>query len=309
MAKEKKTAEDYIVPLLMNGLEGRMLHMPAPKGKTREMLFIYGHHSSLERQFGVMQVLNRYGSVTMPDLPGFGGMESFYKIGLKPNIDNLADYLAAFVKMRYKRKKVTIVGMSLGFAVATRMLQRCPELTKKVNLVVSVVGFVHHEEFIFSRRNFLLFRYGASFFSNRLPAAFVKHVVLRPSLIRATYKLVADSNAKMQDADEAERKRRIDFEIDLWRMNDPRTYMDTSVSMLRLDLLKDRIDLPVYHIGVKEDRYFDNHVVEQHLNIVYNKVHSIQTSFNNHAPTVIADAAAASSFIPPRLKRLLAAKP
>ena len=127
--------EDYIQPLLMNGLEGRMLHMPAPKGKSREMLFVYGHHASLERQFGVMQVLNRYGSVTMPDLPGFGGMEPLYKIGLKPSIDNLADYLAAFVKMRYKRKKVTIIAMSLGFAITTRMLQRCPELTKKMQSI------------------------------------------------------------------------------------------------------------------------------------------------------------------------------
>lgn len=182
MAKtQPKDPKDYIVPLLMNGLEGRMLHMPAPKGKNREILFVYGHHASLERQFGVMQVLNRYGSVTMPDLPGFGGMEPLYKIGLKPSIDNLADYLAAFVKMRYKRKKVTIIAMSLGFVITTRMLQRFPELTKKVNLLVSVVGFAHHDEFIFSKRNFFLMRYGASFFSNRLPAFIGKTIALRPS--------------------------------------------------------------------------------------------------------------------------------
>lgn len=308
-SNDNKEPKDYIAPLLMNGLEGRMLHMPAPKGKAREMLFVYGHHSSLERQFGVMQVLNRYGSVTMPDLPGFGGMESFYKIGLKPSIDNLADYLAAFVKMRYKRKKVTIIGMSLGFAVATRMLQRCPELANKVNMIVSVVGFVSHEEFIFARRNFLLFRYGASVLSNRLPAYLVQKIALRPSLIRATYALVADKNAKLKDADEAERKRRVDFEIHLWQANDIRTYMDTSVSMFTLNLLNDKIPLPVYHIGVKEDRYFDNHVVEQHLNIIYDSVHIITTNHNSHAPTVIADAAAAATFIPPRLKRLLAAQP
>lgn len=304
-----KDPADYIVPLTMNGLEGRMLHMPAPKGKSRNILFVYGHHASLERQFGVMEVLNKYGSVTMPDLPGFGGMETFYEIGMKPSMDNLADYLAAFVKMRYKRKKVTIVAMSLGFAITTRMLQRCPELKSKVNLLVSVVGFVHHEEFIFTKRNFYMLRYGASFFSNRLPAYIGKKIALRPSLIRATYNLVADKNVKMKDADEAERKRRIDFEIHLWQINDIRTYMDTAVSMFKMDLLQPAVDLPVYHIGVAEDRYFDNHIVEQHLNIVYNKVTMINTSFKNHGPTVIADAKAASAFIPPKLKRLLAQQP
>lgn len=307
--KSEKTAADYIQPLLMNGLEGRMLHMPAPKGKTRNILFIYGHHASLERQFGVMQVLNRYGQVTMPDLPGFGGMEPFYKIGMKPSLDNLADYLAAFVKMRYKRRKVTIMAMSFGFTIVTRMLQRFPELTNKVDLLVSVVGFTHHDEFIFSRKTFLFFRYGASFFSNRLPAYLGRTLALRPSLIRATYALVGDKNVKMKDADADELKRRIDFEVHLWCINDLRTYMDVSVTMMKMNLVNERVDMPVYHIGVGQDRYFDNHVVEQHLNIIFNKVTVIKTSFKNHGPTVIADAKAASAFIPPRLKRLLARNP
>src|SRR5581483_6795608 len=76
---------DYIVPLNMNGLQGRMLHLPAPAGRKREILLLYGHHSSLERWWGIAQVLNRYGAVTMPDLPGFGGMDSLYKIGRKPS--------------------------------------------------------------------------------------------------------------------------------------------------------------------------------------------------------------------------------
>ncbi|MCA9329763.1 alpha/beta hydrolase [Candidatus Saccharibacteria bacterium] len=301
-----KDPQDYIVPLLMNGLEGRMLYMPAPKNKNREMLFVYGHHASLERLFGFMEILNRYGSVTMPDLPGFGGMEPFYKIGLKPSIDNLADYLAAFVKMRYKRKKVTIIGMSLGFAIVTRMLQRYPELANKVTLLVSVVGFVHYEEFIFSPRIFKVLRYGASIFSNRLPALFIKKFVIRPSLIRATYALVADRNVKLKDADTKERKRRIDFEIVLWRINDIRTYMDTSVSMFTLNLVEHRVNLPVYHVGVTGDRYFDNHIVEQHMAVIYDKVHLISTTLDSHAPTVIADAKEASGFIPNKLKRLLA---
>src|ERR1044072_6623658 len=138
MTKTKPHPSDYIMPLNMNGLQGRVRHTPAPKNRQCEMLFVYGHHSSLARWFGLMQNLNRYAAVTMPDLPGFGGMDSFYKIGEEATLDNLADYLAAFVKMRYKRRRVTIAGMSLGFVIVTRMLQRYPDLTKKVDMVVSL---------------------------------------------------------------------------------------------------------------------------------------------------------------------------
>src|SRR3954470_17459407 len=136
-----KNPADYIVPLNINRLDGRMLRLPAKsarQAKNREILFVYGLHSSLERWWGLTQVLSRYGNVTMPDLPGFGGMDSFYKIGKKPTLDNMADYLAAFIKLRYKNKKLIIAGMSFGFVIATRLLQRYPELTKKVALLVSI---------------------------------------------------------------------------------------------------------------------------------------------------------------------------
>ena len=54
-------AADYIYPLKMNGLRGRMLRMPPPAGKKREILYVYGHHSSLERWWGLVQELNQYG--------------------------------------------------------------------------------------------------------------------------------------------------------------------------------------------------------------------------------------------------------
>ncbi len=307
MAKKRNPA-DYIEPIIMNGLRGRMLRMPAPKNKHREILFIYGHHASIERQFGLIEVLNRYGSVTVPDLPGFGGMQSFYKIGEKPSIDNLADYLASFVKLRYKnkRKKITIAAVSLGFVVTTRMLQKYPDIAKKVDLLISIVGFAHHEEFRFTRSTFLFFRYGASFFSRRVPAWFGRTFVLRPFVIRSVYKLMASTNPKLKDADKEEQNERIDFEIVLWRINDLRTYMDTTVSMMKLNLCNVQVDLPVYHVAVAHDRYFDNSLVEQHLGVIYNKVEVIPARMPAHAPTVIADAKAAAGIMPLRIRRLLA---
>ncbi len=304
--KTSKVAADYIEPLYMNGLRGRMLRIPAPPRKKREILLVYGHHASLERLFGMAQDLNRYGTVTMPDLPGFGGMEPFYKLGEKPTLDNLADYLAAFVKLRYKRRRVTIMGMSMGFLVVTRMLQRYPELIKKVDLLISIVGFVHRDDFKFKKRNYLLMRYGSSFFSNRLPAWFGKTFILRAPLIRGAYALVADSHSKLKDADKEEVKRRVDFEIVLWQINDIRTYMDTTVSMLTADLCNEQVQMPVYHVAVSNDRYFDNHNVEQHLKVIYSEATVIQTKVAAHAPTIIATAEDVAPFVPQKLRRMLA---
>lgn len=114
---------DYIVPLNINKLEGRMMYVPPDGDNNRNILLVYGHHAMLERWWSFVENLNDFGSVTMPDLPGFGGMDSFYKIGKKPTIDAYADYLAAFIKLRFKRKRITIVAISYGFVITTRMLQ------------------------------------------------------------------------------------------------------------------------------------------------------------------------------------------
>ncbi len=310
MAKTRiKKPQAYTETLYMNGLRGRMLRLPAPPKKTREILLVYGHHASIERMFGIAEDLNQYGGVTLPDLPGFGGMQSFYSIKEKPTLDNLADYLAAFVKLRYKRKKVTIIGMSFGFVVVARMLQKYPELLPKVNMLVSIVGFAHHEDFKIKRHVFLMLKTGARICSSRLMSGFVRHVVLRPLFIKAAYKMVADKHSKFKDASQAERDRRIDFEIGLWHSNDVRTYMYTTVIMMSLDICNQRVDIPIYHVSVEHDRYFDNHIVEQHLKIIFPKVYLVKSKMPNHAPTVVADAKMAAPFIPTKLRKLLASVP
>ena len=282
-----------------------MMHLAAPKGRNREILLIYGHHSSLERWFGLAQVLNRYGAVTMPDMPGFGGMESFYKIGQKPTIDNLADYLAAFVKMRYKRRRVTIVGMSFGFVVATRMLQRFPDLAKKVDILVSLVGFAHKDDFTFSRTRYWSFRLGAGFFGLPIAANFFRGVCLHPAILRAVYDKTPNAKHKFADLSPEERRKMLDVEVGLWRDNDVRTYMYTTTQFLKFDNCTSQIDLPVWHVGVKNDHFFDNNLVEQHMRIIFNDFHGMTINMTKHAPTVIAEAKDAAPFVPPKLRRVL----
>jgi pimeloyl-ACP methyl ester carboxylesterase len=289
----------------MNGMDGRMLRLPAPKNKKREILLLYGHHASLERMAGIAQAMNRYGAVTVPDLPGFGGMKSFYSIGEKPTLDNYADYLAAFMKLRYSRRRVTIVPMSFSFLVVTRMLQKYPDLTKKVDLLTSFVGFVHKDDFKFKPLQYWSLRTLAFVFEKRLPAFLMRHLVLRSWNIHFTYNLMADKHTKLMDANEVERKKRIDFEVELWQINDVRTYMKTLTTMLKVDLCNLQVDLPVYHVSVPDDRYFDNNIVEQHMRIIYKDFENIPCKILGHMPTVIVDAKGAAPFIPNRLRKLL----
>lgn len=297
----------YISPLNINGMNGRMLYMPAPKDKKRNILFIYGHHSSIERCWGIMEELNQYGSVTMPDLPGFGGMDSLYKVGKKPTVDDLADYMASFVKLRFKRKRVTIVGFSFGFVVATRMLQKYPDLIKRVDLVVSTVGFAHRDEFVFSKTRYRAYLSGARFFQHKLPAIFFKNVLLNPFVIKTAYRHTRNAKSKFSGLSQEDLKKMLEFEVHLWRCNDVRTYMKTTIEFLTLDNCQKRVGLPVWHISVDADRYFDNNLVEQHLAVIYDNVVVVKAKLNSHAPSIIADKETARGLIPYKLRNMLAA--
>src|SRR3990167_2338884 len=304
MSAPNTNLADYILPLNMNGLSGRMLKVSAKKKQNREVLLIYGHHSSIERMIGLADYLRDFGSVTMPDLPGFGGMDPYYKIGQKPTIEALADYLAAFIKLRYKGRRFSVIGLSLGFAIVTRMLQKYPEIAKKTDIVVSIVGLTSRRDFIFSRPKHMLFRYGSSLFSNRLPGALLKHVAFRPIFIRSIYRIMADHNPKLKHAPQEIRQSWIEFEIELWRCNDPRSYMETGLSMMVLNLPKERVGVPVHHVAIKKDRYLNNTVVEQHMRQIYSDFFLYKIALPLHAPSVIANADDAARYVPARLRRV-----
>jgi pimeloyl-ACP methyl ester carboxylesterase len=295
----------FIVPLNMDSLMGRMLVMPSSQNRTREILFVYGQHSTIERWFGLIQELSKYGSVTVPDLPGFGGMDSLYKIGQKPTIDALADYLAAFIKLHYKRRRLTIVGLSFGFVVVTRMLQRYPELTKRVDVMISIVGFAHKDDFTFSRGRYNLYLWGSRFFSLRAPAWFYRNVVLQPIFLRLVYDKGHNSQERFKGLSNDEFNETMNTEINLWRVNDCRTWAATVVAFLKLDNCRVRLDLPVWHVSVRADHYFDQRLVEQHMKVIFNDFHGFKSNIDTHAPSVIADAKTAAPLVPPALRRLL----
>ena len=306
MVQRDAKPADFIQPLNMNGLSGRMLRLPAPKGKNAEILFVYGQHSSLERWWGLLKYANKYGAVTAPDLPGFGGMESFYKLGKSPTIDNFADYLAAFVKLRDKRKKVVILGMSLGFVIATRMLQRYPELTKNVTMLVSLAGMTMADDFRFPRPRYWFYRSIAVIFGWWLPSIFFRYVFLNSFVLRKTYAHTYQARGKFAAAkNAAEHDHFMDVEVDLWHRNDVRTHAVTLRELLTLNNCAIRVDIPVWHVNIAGDQYLNHHRVEQHLRVVFSEVQIALSKIKYHAPSVIADEKAAAPLIPPALRRAM----
>ncbi len=304
MPATKASPSDYIESLNMNGLKGRMLSMRSKRKNNQEILFIYGHHSSLERWWGLVQVLHGFGSVTMPDLPGFGGMDSFFKIGKKPTLDNFADYLASFIKLRYQRKRVVIVGMSYGFVIVTRMLQRNPELQNKVKLVVSLVGFADHEDLKFSKTRYLFYLFGARLLARRFNAFMFRHLALNRFMLRLVYAKLHNAKHKFENIDSGKKLNYLlDVEVGLWQMNDVRTYMLTTIDLLTFTNCDDRINVPLWHVAAVNDHFLDNAKVEQHMRIIYDDFTQSLISATNHAPTIIADKKAAAAMVPKDLGR------
>ena len=304
------TVGQYIEQIEIRSLRGRAMRMPATvSGKnSQEILLLYGQHANLERMTGIAEVLRQYGNVTVPDLPGFGGMQSFYTIGSKPTLDNLADYLAEFIQKEYPAQaKLRVIAMSFSFLIVTRMLQLHPELSARVATLVSFVGFLDHGDFHVSRPLYWTWRTIALLSENKLGAWVWKHIILQPLWIRAAYTTVAKIHPKMRDASKEERAKRIDFEIKLWQVNDFRTRMYTLDIMLTTSPRSERVPLPVYHVAVDEDFYFDNKRVEQHMRQVYDDFIVIPAAVTAHSPTIIATAEEAAPFIPPQLVRILQA--
>ncbi|HSW78739.1 MAG TPA: alpha/beta fold hydrolase [Candidatus Babeliales bacterium] len=300
----KKSAE-FILPLDMNGLSGRMLRAPSVNARKREILLIYGHHAMLERWWSLVENLREYGNVTVPDLPGFGGMDSFSKIGIRPSIDAYADYLAAFVKLRYKRKKVTVYAISFGFVVVTRMLQLHPELSKKINLMVSTVGFMHKDDLRMPTGQKFISRILARLFATKPVATLIRYIALNKPVVKAFTKIMPHSKHRYIKVTPLEFEQAIDFDVLLWQVNDVRTHWLTTSQFFSLDITKSPVALPIIHIATEGDHYLDNILVEQHMRKVFKDYKRFVAKTKTHVPYPTADKAATAELLPLGLRKLL----
>lgn len=307
--KYSQIPEEYVFPLNLNGLNGRFLRIPHAR-KKREILLIYGHHSSLERYYGLAEDLSQYGTLTMPDLPGFGGMESLYSIGIEASIDELADYLAAVVKLMYKNRQFTLAGFSIGSAIATRMLQKYPEIASRVDLCISVAGFSHHQDFKIPRFNRWFFKYASHFFTPKWRAAFFRYVILNGIILKTFYRFTPNAKHKFKDISKDEFKRMINFEVELWQCNDVQTYMRTAEAMFNLDLTNEKVNMPIHNISLGHaDQYFDPKSVAKHMRKIFMGYSVDKANMKNHMPSVIADKSETVGLIPVNSRKLLSRAP
>jgi pimeloyl-ACP methyl ester carboxylesterase len=306
---EQKNFSDFISPFDIDGMSGRMLNLPCknPAYAKLELLFIYGHHSSIERNQGAVQLISNYGSVCMPDIPGFGGMDPFRKIGKKPDLDTYADYLAAFVRLRYgARKKFVLCGMSFGFLVVSRMLQKYPELHKRVVHVVSIVGFLSADEFVFSKTRIFWYTLGCRAVGSPPVAPIVRFLFFRKGFIRLVYSKTKNAKHKFLGLSAADRNRFVEFETKLWRMNDVQTHYQTNAEFLHCNLLKDRqLQLPLTHVAFSADQYFYGDVVSEHMKVAYSDVEIVKVESDSHAPSLIATEEEAKFMLPKRFIDIL----
>ena len=277
--------------------------------RDREILLVYGHHALLERWWGLVENLQEYGTVTMPDLPGFGGMDSFSKIKRRPTVDNYADYLAAFIKLRYKRRRLTIIGISFGFVVATRMLQKYPELAKRVDLLVSLVGFMHKDDFLFSRRKRQLYRRITQVMALHPVAWTIRYGALNSFVIKNIYVRLPAGRRRFVEMEPTNFGAMMTFEVKLWQVNDVRTHWMTTSEFLNLDNCREQIALSVWHVAASHDHYFNNQYVEQHMRIVFTDYKIAIMNSPAHTPSVIGNKQDLAIMLPASLRRVLQRKP
>ena len=285
------------------------MRVPASSKHSREILLVYGHHALLERWWSLAENLRWYGPVTVPDLPGFGGMQSFSKIGTKPDIDAYADYLASFIKLRYKQRRITIVGVSFGFVVATRMLQKYPQLAKKVDLVVSLAGFMCADDFRWPKRTRFTYRLISRFFATRPVSFLIRYVGLNRFVIETLTHILPHSKHRYIEVSPEEFKKTMDFEVKLWHANDVRTHWLTTAEFFRLDNTKKHIDLPVAHVTTRGEQYFNNIKVEQHMRMVFKDYEQFASKTGAHVPHTTADKKTTGAMLPPGLRKVLSNNP
>ncbi|HMH31149.1 MAG TPA: hypothetical protein VK534_01590, partial [Methylomirabilota bacterium] len=188
-----------------------------------------------------------------------------------------------------------------------RMLQRYPELTKKVTLLVSIVGFAHKDDFKFTRPRYMTYIAGSKILTYRPFAFLFYHITLNPWLLKKFYGRTHNAKKKFALAadDPLEIQKINDAEVKLWRENDVRTWGYTTNEFLKLDNCKVKVDMPVWHVGTKDDSYFDAHLVEQHMRIIFNGFEYGEFQMAAHAPSVMAEEKDAAGLVPAKLRRRL----
>jgi hypothetical protein len=187
------------------------------------------------------------------------------------------------------------------------MLQRHPEMTKNIKIIISIVGFSDNKDFTLSPVRKFLYIYGSKILSYKYMSLFFRYTALQPFFLKSFYGKTHNAKNKFKYAESKEEIEAIkETEVRLWHDNDPQTWSYTTVAILTLEQNSTKINLPVWHVGVSEDHFFNNKQVETNLAKIYRDVTHIKIEAKMHAPSVIADKEAAAKILPMQLLQKLA---
>lgn len=307
MKKSLFSNDPVYKPYVFKGLRGRYGHWLAsePKAK-RTFVLLYGQHATLERIVGIVEVLRQYGDVYMVDTPGFGGMDSPYKIGRTPNLDFYAEHLNNFVDNYIpKARQITFMGISYGFQIVTKTLANYPDICKRTEVAISFVGFVSYKDFDMPLSYKILLMYcltnfGRTRLGNRIMSPFISGPVLNLVL-----RMSKPFNVHYKTLQKNEVENYINQQIWLWTVNDNHTHAVTAWDFFKKTDLSDlKIDAAVIHAGVDNDHYFKNDRIVEELKNMYKDCQHFELDLDNHAP-LEAKPDEVSELIPDKLKVVL----
>lgn len=286
-----------------------MAHLPARKdGGKRKIVFIHGQHAALERFYSTLQFLNDYGEVYMPDMPGHGGMTSFYKIGKKPTYDAYADFLYTYFKSQNLTKDVTVIANSRGLQNMTRMYQKYPDSQRWIGLNIGLAGFGAGSDFHL-KKPLKYFIYGISYPSaTYIGSKIIGGVVFNRLSLKLMIAIFKRFKAKMQSDDTNLREDMVRMEQYLWFVNDHRTHAATALAMFKDDLRNysdEKIKLTLHNVVTAHDQYFDNKRVEKTCRDLYEGYEASPLDLKIHTPSMIATKEDVAAVIPEQTKKLL----
>ncbi len=291
------------------GLKGRYGHWAANNTDAkRTFVLILGQHATIERGRPIVEALQEFGDVYIADNPGFGGMESSYKVGRYPDLTFFGEHVRHFIEnYTDQNRKLTIFGISFGFQVAVEALHHYPELSERVEDVVSFVGFVSHHDFhiTFSYSAGLIYIL-ANIGRTWLGSEFLKFV-MKERLIVGVYQLTKPIQVKFKHLKSEEAKRYAKEQAYLWVVNDIRTHGATAWDLARRsDQSAYRLDTPLLHIGVPNDHMFDNKLVVSQLQEMFPVTVSVDLQLENHAPLDVDTADSILGLLPEEAKAMFA---
>jgi pimeloyl-ACP methyl ester carboxylesterase len=280
--------------LRINRLKGRFFR--ARSDKSREILIVYDIPMNLEQIIPLANAMTEYGNVTAMDLPGFGGMSSFYAIKKKPTLANYAGYLAAFIKLRFKRRRLTIVGIGIGFSIITQCLKQYPSIAKRVDTLVSIDGLLDKTDLRLNPSERFTLNAKRRLQSTRLAAFVAKHTSFQPSIIENTLK-----NRDVQLS-----KEQIAVVAAAWKEVHIRSYRQLQRQLLRLELAQQTLTIPLHHLQIPYTYYdIDHELSAEHMQILSKITWIHANDSNKKLLEILQDEKSIKRALPNELKKVL----